>query len=129
MNTKDIGKGKTVLLVDDCNDILESLKILLNHRGYSVVTCNSPSSAMAMFDNLVQQRTTPDLVISDYDLRSAIDGYQLLSYWKQRYPDTRYVLMSGRGLDSELAEGIEYFCKPVCIDEILGKHGNQDQAR
>lgn len=80
---------QTLLLVDDEENVLNSLVRLLRPLNCSVETALSGEEAlekMALF--------TPDMIISDVKM-PGMDGVQLLSTVALDYPDTERVLLTG----------------------------------
>lgn len=80
---------KTVVFVDDEEFILRSLKRLFKREGYRTVFFDSAKDVITFLeDNPV------DLVVSDIRMPD-MDGYNLLSYIKDRYPLILRVALSG----------------------------------
>jgi CheY-like chemotaxis protein len=53
-------KGKTILLVDDNPDILDTVRIILEREGLKVITAENCSMAL---DNITRQK--PDAILTD----------------------------------------------------------------
>ena len=108
---------RTLLLVDDEQDIREVLDIYLTELGYTVHTAENGEKALATF-----HRTAPAIVLSDIKM-PVMDGIELLRRIKQDAPDTEVIMITGHG-DMELAiaslklEATDFITKPV-NDEIL----------
>jgi DNA-binding response OmpR family regulator len=81
---------KTILCVDDNEQALSIRKILLETRGYRVLTCNSGDLALEAF-----RRGGVDLVLTDL-LMPGLDGSRLIEEIKRLSPQTPAVLISGR---------------------------------
>jgi len=69
--SRESGKGKSALVVDDVADVTEMLEVLLAHAGYQVVTA---SSAKAALQAAKEQQF--DVIISDIGMPE-MNGYQL----------------------------------------------------
>ena len=78
-----------VLLVDDEDNILRSLRRLLRQQPYTVTTASSGAQALEI---LSQQPF--DLVMSDARM-PGMDGAELLAEVSQRWPDTIRILLTG----------------------------------
>lgn len=81
---------KTILCVDDNEQYLSIRKVLLETRGYRVVTCNSGAQALEVFG-----RGGVDLVLTDLIMPGSINGSQLIEQIKTISPHTPAVLISG----------------------------------
>lgn len=53
-------KSKRILLVDDDNEIIESMRVVLESRGYDILIARDGNQGLAM-----AEREDPDLVILD----------------------------------------------------------------
>jgi DNA-binding NtrC family response regulator len=128
MRTKKLLQGgkmenkamKKIMIVDDEPSILLSLSYALKVDGVEVIACNEIEQAEEALEN-----TRFDLVIADIRMSgiSGIEGLELLSYIKMRYP-TEVIIMTGYGSDEIEAEAYRrgalcYFSKPVDIEELL----------
>ncbi len=60
MAEKELPRKKRILLVDDDNEIVESMKIALNAKGYDILVARDGNQGLAM-----AEREKPDLVILD----------------------------------------------------------------
>ncbi len=65
-------KGKSILLVDDDRDLVQTTKAFLEARGYAVATAHSGAEAR---DEL--QRKRPDLAVLDIMMDYDTDGFNL----------------------------------------------------
>lgn len=81
---------KTILCVDDNEQSLSIRKIMLETRGYRVVTCVNGKEALEIF-----QRGGIDLVLSDL-IMPELDGGDLISRVKDLSPETPAILFSGK---------------------------------
>ncbi len=92
-----MGAEKTkmkVMIIDDNELYLRTLKLLMSRAGYEVVTANSVDSG---FDTTLRER--PELVISDYNLADGT-GLELLEKLRplphSLIEQPHYIIMSGR---------------------------------
>jgi CheY-like chemotaxis protein len=91
------GAKKTILVVDDNQEILYFMQIALEGAGYDVRTAKEGSQALAE-----QTKRPADLLITDIFMPGQ-DGIETLRASKMRFPQTRVIVMSaGGGTSREL---------------------------
>lgn len=109
----------TVLLVDDEESILNSLRRLLRGQPYDVLLATSGVQALEI---MAQQPI--DLVMSDARMPN-MDGATLLALIHQRYPDTVRIMLTGYADPSAIIKAINdgqihrYISKPWHDEEML----------
>ena len=82
-----------ILVVDDERDICELVSGILEDEGYSMRMALNSDSALAEIS-----RKCPSLVLLDIWLQgSRIDGIEMLTLLKERYPNLPVVVISGHG--------------------------------
>ncbi len=81
---------KTILCVDDNEQSLSIRKVLLETRGYRVLSSNNGQLALEIF-----RQGGIDLVITDL-IMPGLDGSKLIEQIKSLSPQTPTVLISGR---------------------------------
>ncbi|HSE49894.1 MAG TPA: response regulator [Terriglobales bacterium] len=81
---------RTILCVDDNEQSLSIRKVMLETRGYRVVTCANGREALAVFE-----RGGIDLVLSDLVMPD-LDGTELIERVKTLSPETPAILFSGK---------------------------------
>jgi two-component system, OmpR family, response regulator CpxR len=81
---------RTILCVDDNEQSLSIRKVLLETRGYRVVTCQSGDEALTRF-----KRGGIDLVLADL-IMPGLDGAKLIEEIKGLSPRTPAILLSGK---------------------------------
>ena len=81
---------RTILCVDDNEQSLSIRKVLLETRGYRVVTCCSGEEALEVFRN-----GGIDLVLTDL-VMPGLDGIELVRQIKESSPATPAILFSGK---------------------------------
>jgi len=72
---------KTIFMVDDDKDFLESQKVILNHHNFQVETCNSSTQALEK-----ALAVKPDLVILDVNMEREFSGFELHRNIRQTAP-------------------------------------------
>lgn len=109
----------TVLLVDDEESILNSLRRLLRSQPYNVLLATSGAQALEI---LAQQPI--DLVMSDARMPN-MDGATLLAYVHLHYPHTTRIMLTGYADPSAIIKAINegqihrYISKPWHDEELL----------
>ncbi len=81
---------RTILCVDDNEQSLSIRKVMLETRGYRVVTCNNGMDALDQF-----AKGGIDLVLTDL-IMPGIDGHKLIEQIKNLSPQTPTILFSGK---------------------------------
>ncbi len=81
---------RTILCVDDNEQSLSIRKVMLETRGYRVVTCTSGQEALERFKN-----GGVDLVMTDL-IMPGLDGGKLIDAIKTLSPQTPAILLSGK---------------------------------
>lgn len=89
MNAAENPQLATLLLVDDEENILNSLRRVLRNEPYTLLTCNSGEAALQLF-----AEQPIDLVISDARM-PGMDGAALLAQVQQHWPDCLRILLTG----------------------------------
>lgn len=112
MNTKH-----KILVVEDKEQERLAISRLLQQDGYEVAMAENPQQAGEFLDDGI------DLVISD--LRMGVhSGTDLLRLWKQKRPETPFILITAHGEVNSAVEAMklgaeDYLMKPVNPDELL----------
>lgn len=65
-------QSKTILLVDDDVDIINVVKTILEHEGYSIITASGKNEALQLL-----KTQKPDLAILDVMMSSRYEGFEL----------------------------------------------------
>jgi two-component system, OmpR family, response regulator CpxR len=89
-NRWDMRPKKTILCVDDNEQALSIRKVMLETRGYRVVTCSNGQQALDVF-----KKGGIDLVLSDF-VMPCLDGAALVQQIKKISPETPAILFSGK---------------------------------
>lgn len=110
---------RTLLLVDDEENILSSLARLFRRDGYCILRANSGAEGLEILAN-----NTVNVIISDQRMPE-MTGTQFLSRVKELYPDTIRMVLSGY---TEL-ESITDAINQGAIYKFLTKPWNDDLLR
>ena len=81
---------KTILCVDDNEQSLSIRKVMLETRGYRVITCTNGQDALDAF-----KQGGIDLVLSDL-IMPGLDGTELIEQVKNMAPHVPAILFSGK---------------------------------
>jgi DNA-binding response OmpR family regulator len=108
-----------VLLVDDDELLRTVLAELLTQAGYEVVDTADPNDVRALPEAVVP----PSLVISDIDLDSEINGFDVSTVAHRLWPAVRVILISGLPVNHTgqvLDQRDRYIQKPFSGADLLG---------
>ena len=106
-----------VLVVDDEESVVVTIKAILQLDGYNVATTMSGAEARAMV-----RETEYDLVLTDLRLEDG-DGLDVLNAVRESYPETVTIMLTGyASLESAIqalrAGAYDYLVKPSEVEEL-----------
>ena len=111
--------AKTVLVMDDEQDILDLVRFRLEHDGYRVLTASDGQTGLTL-----AQQERPDLCILDVMLPK-LSGLEVLARLRAdpATAATRVILLTARGQDTDVDRGFElgaqdYVTKPFSPKEL-----------
>lgn len=112
-----------IALIDDDPDIIEASSLVLQSKGYEIVTANNPDDGY----KLIKEKS-PDLIILDVMMDEPDDGFflaQKLRREKISTPILMYTSVSKTiGFDygqSEMVPVDDFVEKPISPDELVTK--------
>ena len=110
---------KTVLIVDDKNVQLKTLRRALRTRGFLVIEARSGKQALGHLDDI----KTIDIVLTDYAMPE-MNGMELLRKIRKTYKSLPVILMTAYGDKDIVVQAMHYGCngfidKPFDVDELL----------
>ena len=113
-------ESKKILIVDDEQDIVETLKFILEAHGYNCFCAYNGEDGLNQAKEIM-----PDLIILDV-MMPKINGYKfsrLLKY-DNKYQDIPIIMVTARSQEQDKLIGEEtgvneYISKPFELDEIL----------
>ncbi len=113
-------EGKTVLVVEDEEDLRVFVERALRQHGYNVITARNGREAIDLFET---HRDTVDLLFTDLILPD-IHGLDVMRTIRNRSPDLRVLLTSGyvsQSLEWRDVEnsGYQILNKPYLLTELL----------
>ena len=113
-----MGKGETILIVDDVEEQREIASEILIKLGYSVKTAVSGEEAVAYMQN-----NSADLVILDMIMHSGIDGLETYKRILDIHPGQKAITVSGYSETQKVREAQKlgaqvYIKKPYALEKI-----------
>lgn len=111
-------KKARILIVDDQQEILESLSSVLTDEGHDVICANDGQEALH-----IVRSDSPDVVFLDIWI-PGIDGMQTLKAIKRVDPRCSVIMMSGHGTIETAVKAIklgaaDYLEKPLNLEDVL----------
>ncbi|MDA1347830.1 MAG: response regulator transcription factor [Chloroflexi bacterium] len=108
---------KTVLIVEDEENLAEALRYNLEREGYNVLTARDGDSGVS-----TSRRAKPDLVLLDVMLPK-LDGFEVCRILR-RETSTPIIMLTARGEEVDRIVGLElgaddYVTKPFSMRELL----------
>jgi two-component system nitrogen regulation response regulator NtrX len=108
----------TILLVDDEENILETLTGILEDEGYQIITASSGESALKKISE-----TSPDIVLLDVWM-PGIDGIETLKSLRENNKDVCVIMISGHSSIDTAVHAIklgayDFLEKPLSLDKVL----------
>jgi two-component system OmpR family response regulator len=111
--------GKTVLIVEDEDNILEAVRYNLTKEGYDVIAAGDGEVGLDL-----ARTANPDLVILDIMLPK-LGGFQVCQLLR-RETDIPIIMLTARGEETDRVVGLElgaddYVTKPFSMRELLAR--------
>ena len=121
----ELGQGpelnnKTILIVDDDPEIIESVKIALQSEGYTVFYARDGNQGLAL-----AERENPDLIILDM-MMPVLNGRDAFYQLKKISPNVKVLLTSGYVNSQDVEDVLEngaagFLQKPYRIQSLAEK--------
>jgi DNA-binding response OmpR family regulator len=114
-----VRSGKRILLVDDDNEIVESMRTVLETRGYEILVAKDGNQGLVMAES-----ESPDLVVLDMMMPKR-SGFLVLEKLRRSRPDPLRVIMitanegSRHKAYAEMLGVDDYIRKPFAMDRLL----------
>jgi DNA-binding response OmpR family regulator len=110
---------KTILIVDDDQEILHAMRAVMENKGYRVLTASDGNAGLA-----VAEREQPDLVIVDMMMpkKSGFLVLEKLKSKKKTLPRVIMITANEGGRHRAYAEMLgvdDYIRKPFAMDRLL----------
>ncbi len=113
------GSNKRILLVDDDQEIVESMRTVLETRGYQILVARDGNQGLVMAES-----EEPDLVVLDMMMPKR-SGFLVLEKLRRSRPDPMRVIMitanegSRHKAYAEMLGVDDYIRKPFAMDRLL----------
>ena len=88
---RNLGAGKSLLLVDDDKPLRERLRIAMERRGFKVLAAESVAEGIK-----IARSEPPDFAVIDLRLADG-SGLDVVAALRTARPDTRIVMLTGYG--------------------------------
>ena len=116
------GGTETILLVEDEPTILRMAQVMLERKGYSVLSAATPAEAI---DLAKAHADKIHLLMSDV-VMPEMNGRELAGQITALYPDIRLLFMSGYTADviahqGVLDDGVAFIQKPFSMEDMMAK--------
>lgn len=111
---------KSVLIVDDEKNILNSLEGILSDEGFNAKKAENGLIALRLLETF-----SPELVLLDIWIPGK-DGIEVLKEIKSKYPSTEVIVMSGHGSIETAVKAIklgafDFIEKPLSLEKVILK--------
>lgn len=118
--------SEKILLVDDDEIFCQVMQRALTRRGFSVDTFQSARIAVGAMHEFAYAKAIVDLKIAQES------GLALIKNLKVINPEIDIIMLTGYSSISTAVEAVKlgalnYFCKPVEVDDILQAFANDEQ--
>lgn len=90
---------RTILVIDDHEDVLSFIKLLLETNGYFTLTANNGKTGLALF-----RKHKPDLLITDIFMPE-MSGIEVITRLLKMNPDLKIIALSGA---EDMSKRLEY---------------------
>ena len=111
---------KTIMVIEDENDIRSSLKEILELEGYDVLTAENGQDAL----NVLKQSTKPNLILLDMKM-PVMNGWEFAENFRKTYDSSSPIVVVTAAADSEQrAKDINatgWISKPFELNDLLKK--------
>jgi len=113
-----MGKPARILIVDDDQKILESMRTLLQYKGYEIETTSSPIEARTYLNQNIFDLALLDVMMPE------MTGFELLDSLDRTNLGTMFMIMTGEASMEYAIEAVrkmanDYIRKPIEPDELL----------
>lgn len=117
-----LGKGETILVVDDEPEIRVLVAEMLEDLGYAAIEASDGRDAL-----VVLQSTVPiDLLITDVGLTGGLNGRQVADAGRALRPELKVLFMTGYAENAVLSQGhlepgMHVLTKPFSLDALANR--------
>ena len=112
--------GKTVLIVEDDNNIAELLRLYLEKEGYATLVASDGGAGLEQF-----RQHHPDIVVLDV-MMPVMDGWEVCRAIRQTDKKTPIIMLTAKGETTDKVSGLkmgadDYITKPFEMKEVLAR--------
>lgn len=112
--------GKTVLIVEDDNNIAELLRLYLEKEGYITLVASDGGAGLEQF-----RQHHPDIVLLDV-MMPVMDGWEVCRAIRQTDKKTPIIMLTAKGETTDKVSGLkmgadDYITKPFEMKEVLAR--------
>jgi CheY-like chemotaxis protein len=116
------GQGKTILLIDDEEMVINIIEMMLKEIGYKVLKAHNGYEGLQLFKT---NKSEIDLIISDLEMPN-MNGNEVLDKLREIDPEIKVMLSSGALTDMDEQEVIDsgfdgFLKKPYSITTLCEK--------
>lgn len=113
-----MGDSKTILLVEDTPELLETLRQMLEGAGYRVICAADGETALKFLNEPTGEI---DLLVTDLFIGNEMDGNHLSQLFLRERPNLRVLFISGGAGRNTTALAGEFIQKPFSGKTFLEK--------
>ena len=111
---------KTILIIEDEEDVRKYINSLLLDQGYSVIEASDGIKALTLIEE-----KRPDLIVLDLGLPN-ISGESVLTDARKKYPDLPVIILTAKDTVTDIVKGFnlgadDYLVKPFKGEELLAR--------
>ena len=115
-------EGKTILLIDDEEMVINISEMMLKKLGYRVLKANNGCEGLQLFE---ANKSRIDLIISDLEMPE-MNGKEVLERLREIDPEIKVMLSSGALSDTDEQDVIDkgfngFLMKPYSMNALHGK--------
>jgi len=117
-----VGGSETILLVEDEASILRMTRLMLERKGYTVLSADTPATALEKAKN---HSGSVELLMTDV-VMPEMNGRDLAAKVTELYPDIKFLFMSGYTANviahqGVLDDGVAFIQKPFSMADMTEK--------
>ncbi|MGU3539707.1 ATP-binding protein [Methylobacterium sp. A54F] len=114
-----VGRGETVLVVDDEPSVRMLVAEVLEDMGYTVVEAADGAAGL----KVLRSDARIDLLVTDVGLPGGVNGRQMADAARERRPDLKVLFITGYAeaaviADGRLGPGMQVLTKPFAMDAL-----------
>jgi len=123
-NTKECLDGRTILVVDDEEDVRELFKFNLERLGCKTIQACNGDEAIVLYQQLLEGSNPVDAIFLDLSLPGSMNGIEVADKIRNIHPDARIIVASGHTTGPEMTHFRDYG-----FNGALEKNFNREKIR